>query len=385
MPAVPYLPLARITALHEKSLIEATTRVVRSGRYLLGPELAAFEHDYARFIGTEQCIGCGNGLDALTLILRAYRELGVLHTGDEVLVSAHTFVATFLAITENGLTPIPVEPRLDTLQLDGTQLDRHVTPRTRALLLVHLYGKCAFTPEIENFCQRHHLLLIEDNAQAHGLRAADGRRTGSLGDAAGHSFYPGKNLGAMGDGGAVTTNHPDLARMVRSLANYGSEEKYVFSRTGRNSRLDEMQAAILAAKLPALDADNARRQAVARRYMEEIRNPAIRVPDASLWSGAVFHIFPVLSPCRGELQAHFAQAGIGTLIHYPIAPHRQACYPRLNALPLPLTEQIAREELSLPCHPAMTDEETNSVIETANSFKATAPLRSGAQISQSGG
>lgn len=373
---LPYLPLGQINARLQNELLEATQRVVRSGRYLAGEELARFESEYARYIGTTHCIGCANGLDALTLILRAYKELGVLRNGDDILLSAHTFAATYLAVTENGLNPVPVEPRIDTLQLDPSKLEAALTPRTRALLLVHLYGLCAYTPQVALFCKAHGLQLIEDNAQAHGCRYTDENGTphltGSLGHAAGHSFYPGKNLGALGDAGAITTNNDALAAMVRKLGNYGSAEKYVFDVVGRNSRLDEIQAAVLSAKLPRLDADNRRRQAIARRYMAEIHNAQIKVPAPTVWSDAVFHIFPVLTPHREALRNHLEACGVATLIHYPIPTHLQTCYPQLNKLKLPVTEQICNEELSLPCHPAMTDADATLVIEACNAFTAAA-------------
>ena len=256
---IEYLSLQKINALHEQEIVEAVEKVVRSGWYLHGQVSERFERHYADFIGTRHCIGCGNGLDALTLIFRAYKELGVLHDGDEILVPANTFVASILSITENGLQPILVEPDYETLEIDERLIESHITDRTRALLLVHLYGRCAYTDEVAEQCRRHGLLLIEDNAQAHGCRYGN-KRTGSLGHAAAHSFYPGKNLGAMGDAGAVTTNDDQLAQMVRALGNYGSSRKYVFDYVGRNSRLDEIQAALLDVKLKYLDEDNKRRQ-----------------------------------------------------------------------------------------------------------------------------
>ena len=262
---IEYLSLQKINALHEQEIVEAVEKVVRSGWYLHGQATERFERHYADFIGTRHCIGCGNGLDALTLIFRAYKELGVLHDGDEILVPANTFVASILSITENGLQPILVEPDYETLEIDERLIESHITDRTRALLLVHLYGRCAYTDEVAEHCRRHGLLLIEDNAQAHGCRYGN-KRTGSLGHAAAHSFYPGKNLGAMGDAGAVTTDDDQLAQMVRALGNYGSARKYVFDHVGRNSRIDEIQAALLDVKLNYLDSDNTRRKEIADRY-----------------------------------------------------------------------------------------------------------------------
>lgn len=370
---VPYLPLNRITAMHADEIHQAVDHVVNSGWYLHGEATARFEQYYADYIGTKHCIGVANGLDALTLILRAYMEKGLLHEGDEVMVPANTFIASVLAITDNRLVPVLVEPRLDTFQIDDSLVEQAITPKTRALMLVHLYGRCAYTEHIAALCQRHHLLLIEDNAQVHGcLAPAVGcaaalpqPRTGSLGHAAAHSFYPGKNLGAMGDGGAVTTNDAQLAETVRALGNYGSHKKYVHDYLGRNSRLDELQAAVLDVKLRHLDADNARRQQIAAQYINKVKNPAIVLPTPS---ESVYHIFPVLSARRDELQAYLKDNGIETLIHYPIPPHRQRCYKEWSTLCLPVTEQISEQELSIPCHQAMTDEEVEAVITALNRF-----------------
>ena len=371
---IDYLPLNRITALHADEIHEAVSRVIDSGWYLRGEATARFEEDYARYIGTGHCIGVANGLDALSLILRAYIEMGQLQEGDEVIVPANTFIATILAITENRLVPVLVEPRIDTFQIDDSLIEQAVTPRTRALMLVHLYGRCAYTERIATICRCHNLLLLEDNAQAHGCyfsppvasaAALPQSRTGSLGHAAAHSFYPGKNLGALGDGGAVTTNDPDLATTIRSLANYGSSRKYVFDYRGRNSRLDELQAAVLSVKLKYLDADNAHRRDIATYYINKVKNPAIVLPTPS---ESVYHIFPVLCQRRDDLQRYLADNGVQTVIHYPIPPHRQHCYSEWAQLSLPVTEQIHAEELSLPCHPAMTKEETDRVVSLLNRF-----------------
>ena len=322
---IKFLDLQKITARHADEIRAAALRVIDSGWYLQGKENERFEADYARYIGTKHCVGCGNGLDALIWIFRAYVELGAMKPGDEVIVPANTYIATILAITENGLVPVLVEPREDTLQIDDSKIEAALTPRTKAVCIVHLYGRCACTEKILEICRSRGLKLIEDNAQAHGCLFA-GKKTGALGDAAGHSFYPGKNLGALGDGGAVTTNDPELASAVRSLANYGSTRKYVFKYRGRNSRLDEIQAAILGAKLPHLDEELSARKAVAKFYMENIKNPAVRVPALEDWNAHVFHLFPVLCSRRDELQKFLADNGVQTLIHYPIPPHKQECY-----------------------------------------------------------
>lgn len=371
---VNYLDLKKISDSFEPELSQAVVRVVSSGRYLLGEECSRFERDFSDYIGVAHSIGCANGLDALTLILRAYVEMGVMKPGDEVIVPANTYIASILAISENGLVPVLVEPNIDTMQIDDSLIENVITSRTRALMIVHLYGKCAYTEKIADICKKYNLKLIEDNAQAHGCRF-DVRRTGSLGDAAGHSFYPGKNLGALGDGGAVTTNDSLLAATIRRLANYGSDRKYVFDSLGINSRLDEIQAAVLSLKLKRLDADNSRRREIAYAYEKNIRNPFITIPAklASIDEDNVYHTFPILSEYRDELKEHLLSNGVATLIHYPIAPHKQKCYADKNILKysgdLSISEMIHRCELSLPISPVMTDEEVRIVIEAVNSFK----------------
>lgn len=362
-----YLELSKITAMHAAEIDEAVTRVVNSGWYLQGEEMQLFEQEYAAYTGTKYCIGCGNGLDSLTLILRAYIEMGVMKPGDEVIVPANTYIASILAISENGLRPVLVEPRLETFQIDDNLIEEVVTQRTRAVMIVHLYGRCAYTEKINDICQRHGLKLIEDNAQAHGCTYGN-RRTGSLGDAAGHSFYPGKNLGALGDAGAVTTDDKELADTVRALGNYGSSRKYVFDMKGRNSRIDELQAAALRVKLKYLDDDNAYRKAMARRYITEIKNKELRLPDDEFCRNSVHHIFPVLCKRRDNLQKFLSDNGVGTMIHYPVPPHRQRCYAELSGLKLPITEKIHREELSIPLNQTMTDDEVDTVIRLLNSF-----------------
>lgn len=380
---IPYLSLQKVTASHLKEIESAITKTIESGWYLKGEATERFEHDYAEYIGTRYCIGCGNGLDALTLIFRAYKELGAMADGDEVIVPANTFVASILSLSENGLKPVLVEPRPDTLEIDDSKIEAAITERTRAILLVHLYGRCAYTEKIGQLCHDHHLKLIEDNAQAHGCRyniqpSMFGlQRTGSLGHAAAHSFYPGKNLGALGDAGAVTTDDEKLASMVRSLGNYGSSRKYVFEHKGRNSRIDELQATVLDTKLKYLDEDNARRKVIAERYISEIDNPKITIPGATKTKSAkaiyalgdnVWHIFPILCDERDRLQEYLLDKGVQTAIHYPIPPHRQKAYSEWNGLQLPITEKIHREELSLPCNQTMTDKEVDEVIRLVNAF-----------------
>lgn len=356
-----YFDLQRYTAQHHEQLQEAVRRVVDSGWYLLGNEVNAFEKAYAQYIGTAHCVACGNGLDALSLIFKAYIEKGLLHQGDEILVPANTYIASIISITSNGLVPILVEPHPDTFQIDAQQLAKHIGRRTKGLLIVHLYGKCAFTDDLVSVCTQHQLLVIEDNAQAHGC-LWNGQRTGSIGHAAGHSFYPGKNLGALGDAGAVTTNDEEQANIIRALGNYGSSKKYVFDYVGQNSRMDEVQAAVLNEKLKWLDRDNERRVAIAQRYINSIRNTDVTLPTEAYLANNVFHIFPVLCAKREQLQLELHQRGIETIIHYPIPPHKQHCYSEWNGLSLPITERIHREELSLPLNPIMTDEEVDMVI-----------------------
>lgn len=366
---IPFLSLKDVTALHGDEINAAVNRVVKSGWYLQGEENERFEKNYAAYIGTNHAVGCANGLDALIWIFRAYIELGVMKRGDEVIVPANTYIATILAITENGLKPILVEPRIDTLEMDESKIEEYITEKTKAIVIVHLYGRLAWSEKIADICHRHGLKLVEDNAQAHGCMTADDRKTGSLGDAAGHSFYPGKNLGALGDGGAVTTNDTELAVTIRALANYGSQKKYVFKYCGRNSRLDEIQAAILDVKLKYLDEDNYHRKEVARYYYENIQNPLVTLPTLMPKEQNVYHLFPLLCEHRDALQQHLSENGIGTVIHYPIPPHRQECYKEWNGMSLPNTEYIASHELSLPIGPAITLEKVEKVVGLVNMFK----------------
>lgn len=365
---IKFLDLQKVTAKYSDEIHEAVNRVVDGGWYLQGKENEKFEADYAQYIGTKYCVGCANGLDALIWIFRAYIERGDFQPGDEVIVPANTYIASILAISENGLKPVLVEPDMKTYQIDDSKIEEAITERTKAILIVHLYGQCAYTDRIGDLCRKYNLKLIEDNAQAHGCKFG-GQKTGSLGDAAGHSFYPGKNLGALGDAGAVTTDDEELAKIIRAVANYGSTKKYVFKYIGRNSRLDEIQAAILDVKLHHLDEDVAIRKQVAKRYIEKIHNPLIVVPQVEDWGAHVFHIFPIRCARRDELQKYLADNGVQTIIHYPIPPHKQECYKMWNSFSFPVTEQIHNEELSLPMSPVMEEWEIEKVISLLNQFR----------------
>lgn len=367
MKTIKFLDLQKITQKYSTEIHEAVSRVIDSGWYLQGKENEKFEADYSAYIGTKYTVGCANGLDALIWIFRAYVEMGVMKPGDEVIVPANTYIASILAISENGLKPVLVEPSIETYQIDDSKIEEAITERTKGILIVHLYGQCAYTEKIGELCKKYNLKLIEDNAQAHGCKFK-GQRTGSLGDAAGHSFYPGKNLGAFGDAGAVTTNDEELAKVVRAVANYGSTRKYVFKYIGRNSRLDEIQAAVLDVKLKYLDNDIAIRKQVAKYYIEHITNPEIITPIVKDWDAHVFHIFTIRCKRRDELQKYLAENGIQTIIHYPIPPHKQECYKEWNNLTFPITEQIHNEELSLPMSPVMTNEEIDYVVNVLNKF-----------------
>ena len=382
---IKFLDVKGITQLHSDEIHKALSRVVDSGWYLHGCENAAFEQHYAQFIGTNHCVGVANGLDALACIYRAYIEMGVMKPGDEVIVPANTYIASILALTENGLKPVLVEPDLTTLEMDDSLIEQVITSRTRSILIVHLYGRCAYTERIGALCRRYNLKLVEDNAQAHGCQVpvqsiqrknsslftlhSSFQRTGSLGDAAGHSFYPGKNLGALGDAGAVTTDDKELAETIRALANYGSGRKYVFKYRGRNSRLDELQAAVLDVKLKYLDEDNARRQQIADYYYDNISHPLVTLPQRIPHVSNVYHIFPILCSERDRLQEYLARQGIQTLIHYPIPPHKQECYRQWSTLHLPVTERIHRQELSIPISPVLSFDDVQTVVRAINAFE----------------
>ena len=373
---IPFLSLKDITDLHREEINEAVLRVVNNGWYLQGKENELFEEHYSKYIGCKYTIGCANGLDALIWIFRAYMEMGVMKPGDEIIVPANTYIATILAITENNLIPVLVEPKANTLEIDDSLIEAHITPKTKAIAVVHLYGRVAITPKLLELCKNYNLKLVEDNAQAHGcVYAPTGQRTGSIGDAAGHSFYPGKNLGALGDGGAVTTNDSGLSAVVRALANYGSQTKYVFKYTGRNSRLDEIQAAVLDVKLKYLEKDNRYRKGVAAYYIEHLNNKYVTLPDTLPMEQNVFHLFPIFfgEGKRDALRDYLERNGVGTVIHYPSPPHKQECYanevwnkPQLS---LPITEKIANEELSLPIGPSISLKDVAEVVRLINNFK----------------
>ena len=373
---IPFLSLKDVTALHSAEINEAVSRVINSGWYLQGKENEQFERHYSEYIGCNYTVGCANGLDALIWIFRAYIEMGVMKPGDEVIVPANTYIATILSITENGLIPVLVEPKPDTLEIDDSLIEAAISSRTKAIAIVHLYGRISYTDRIGALCKQYNLKLVEDCAQSHGCKFYDGRVTGNIGDAAGHSFYPGKNLGALGDGGAVTTNDPELAATVRTLANYGSQKKYIFKYAGRNSRLDEIQAAVLDVKLKYIQEDNAKRKVVAHYYYEHINNPLITLPSLLHDDQNVYHLFPVMvkgETNRDRLYSFLADKGVGTVCHYPIPPHKQECYIKetwnVPQLSLPITERLAEEELSLPIGPAMTMGDAEEVVKLVNSFR----------------
>ena len=372
---IPFLSLKDVTALHGVEINEAVSRVVNNGWYLQGQENEQFEEHYSKYIGCKYTIGCANGLDALIWIFRAYIEMGIMQPGDEIIVPANTYIATILAITENNLIPVLVEPKLNTLEINDDLIEAYITPKTKAIAVVHLYGRLAITSKILELCKKYNLKLVEDNAQAHGcVYTPTGQRTGSVGDAAGHSFYPGKNLGALGDGGAVTTNDPELAVAVRTLANYGSQKKYVFKYTGRKFRLDEIQAAVPNVKLNYLERDNQHRKDIAAYYIGHLNNKYVTLPDTLPMEQNAFHLFPILvgEGKRDALHDYLGRNGVGTVIHYPIAPHNQECYvnevwnkPQLS---LPITEKIANEELSLPIGPTISFEDVAEVTRLINEF-----------------
>lgn len=438
---IQFLDIQKITASFEPELSSAFSRVIKKGWFIHGEEVSTFEKEYAEYTGTKHCIGVANGLDALRLILRAYMEMGVMKEGDEVIVPANTYIASILAITENRLVPILVEPEINTYNLDISLVEQHITKRTKAIMVVHLYGQVCWSQKLEEVAQKYNLKVIEDNAQAAGammmaqsserraqekkakgagLRAQGEetlrsalcalRRTGSLGDAAGHSFYPGKNLGALGDGGAVTTDDDELAGIVRAIANYGSQKKYVNEYKGLNSRLDEIQAAVLRVKLARLDADNQHRREIAQYYLDNIKHPDIILPqingtelraqsteqkdslltthDSPLTSHVsrlnssslrpapsalrldhVWHLFVIRHSERDRLQKYLNDNNIQTLIHYPIPPHKQKAYSDWGSLNLPITEKIHKEVISLPISQVMTIDEAKAVVECINHFK----------------
>lgn len=403
---IKFLDIQKITSSFEPEISMAVERVIKRGWFLLGEEAQSFEKEYSEYIGSKHCIGVANGLDALRLILKAYIEMGFMKEGDEVIVPANTFIASILAITDNRLKPILAEPDINTYNLDISCIEQHITPRTRAIMVVHLYGQACWSKQLEEIAEKYHLKIVEDNAQAAGaivshsklhapsflnvkykketnsirsetrdLKHGTLRRTGSLGDAAGHSFYPGKNLGALGDGGAVTTNDDNLASVIRSFANYGSGKKYVHEYKGLNSRLDEIQAAVLGVKLVRLDADNQKRREIAHYYCNKIANPDIILPTINCQSAIidhfshVWHLFVIRHAKRDHLQKYLAGHGVQTLIHYPIPPHKQKAYKIWNQVCLPVTEKIHKEVLSLPISQIMEHTEVQKIVSLINKFE----------------
>jgi dTDP-4-amino-4,6-dideoxygalactose transaminase len=370
-----FLDLKGLNRSFEPDLSAAVQRVLDSGWYLLGKEVKAFEDEYARYVGCRHCIGVANGLDALRLILKAYIEIGAMKEGDEVIVPANTYIASILAITDNRLKPVLVEPDVNTYNINPFLIEEKITNRTKAIMIVHLYGQNAMHPEIQRLVDKYNLKLVEDNAQAQGCYYGE-RRTGSLGHAAGHSFYPGKNLGALGDAGSVTTDDDELAAVVRMLGNYGSAKKYVNDYQGLNSRLDEIQAAVLRVKLKRLDEDNQKRRNAAACYLGHIKHPEIVLPEKEQESSIVtadkchvWHVFVVRCKSRDRLQRYLAENGIQTLIHYPVPPHKQKAYANWNTLDLPITEQMHQEVISIPISPVIQNEEISQVCRVVNSFK----------------
>lgn len=369
---VKLLDLQAITMQHGDEYKAAVNRVIESGWFLQGNENKQFEADYAKYIGTDECIAVANGLDALYLIMRAYKEMGVMQDGDEIIVPANTYIATIIGITRNNLVPVLVEPTFDNLEIDIDKIEAAITPKTKGIMIVHLYGRVAYNDKLGEICKKHNLKLMEDCAQSQGC-AWKGVKTGALGNAATHSFYPGKNLGAFGDAGAVTTSDKELASVVRALANYGSQKKYVFKYVGMNSRMSEPDAAVLDVKLKYLDEDNKKRQELAAYYYDNIKNPLITLPSRIADENNVYHQFPIFCERRDELQKFLADNGVQTLIHYPIPPHHQECYekeswntPRLS---LPITEKIHEQELSIPMNQVVSMEEAKIVVDVLNAFK----------------
>lgn len=366
---ITFLDLQAVNHQYHQELKAACARVIDSGWYIMGNELNEFEIEFARYCGTKHAIGVANGLDALNLVLRAWKELGKLQSGDEVIVQANTYIASILAITENDLVPVLVEPNPETFNLEPTQVKAAITSRTKAILPVHLYGQLSPMPELMAIAAEFDLLVLEDCAQAHGAEL-QGKRAGNWGHAAGFSFYPGKNLGALGDAGAVTTNEDELAQTIRALRNYGSHKKYENLYQGVNSRLDEIQAAMMRVKLPYLEGETARRQSIAHSYRTRITNSLVKLPSVEHERTHVWHLFVIRSEVREQLQQWLSEQGIQTLIHYPIPPHKQKAYPEFQDYRLPLTEQIHQQVLSLPMDPTMSDEAVTKVIHAVNGFKA---------------
>ena len=364
---IKFLDLYSINQAHKQELKDAFERVLDAGWFIMGAELKKFENDFAAYCGTKHAIGVANGLDALILIIRAYKELEVFEEGDEIIVPSNTFIASILAVSANNLVPVLVEPDLDSYNIDQDLIEAKITTKTKAILPVHLYGQLCDMVNINKIALKHNLKVIEDCAQSHGATIHE-RRAGNFGDAAGHSFYPGKNLGALGDGGAVTTNNDELASTIRALANYGSHVKYKNKYQGLNSRLDELQAALLGVKLKTLDTDTEIKRKIAARYLSEIRNDKIKLPKVPEQSAHVWHLFVIRTADRDQLQQYLADNGIQTVIHYPIPPHKQEAYKEWNGLSYPISEQIHAEVLSMPLSPVMPPEQVDKVIEVLNNY-----------------
>lgn len=369
---IPFLDLQNINAQYRNELIEACTRVIDSGWYIGGSELESFEQQFAEYCGTQYAIGVANGLDALILTLRAWKELSKLKDGDEIIVPSNTYIASILAITANDLIPVLVEPDLQSFNIDPLKIEAAITDKTKAILPVHLYGQLADMSSIMAIAKANNLLVLEDSAQSHGA-SIDGKKAGNWGDASGFSFYPGKNLGALGDAGAVTTNDAELAAMLKALRNYGSHEKYKNLVAGVNSRLDEIQAAMLSVKLPHLDKEIEHRRIIADLYLKGINNPVIHLPlngvDAKKYEQHVWHLFVIRTEKRNELQKYLSENGIQTLIHYPIPPHQQEAYREWNHLSYPISEQLHSEVLSLPMGPTLSLDDVIRVIDICNTFE----------------
>lgn len=362
---IQFLDLKKINESYEADFQEKLKLVLENGWYILGNEVIAFESSFANYCGTKYCVGVGNGFDALVLIFKAYILLGKIQKGDEIIVSANTYIASILAILEADLIPVLVEPKLEKYNIDPNLIAEKITSKTKAILVVHLYGQLAEMDRINEIANQNSLLVIEDAAQTHGAVSGFGK-SGNLSDAAAFSFYPGKNLGALGDGGAVTTNDEELAKTIQSLRNYGSEAKYKNEYIGVNSRLDELQAAFLNVKLPNLDAENNVRRFIAKRYLSEIKNDKIALPFWDFSENHVFHLFVIRTEKRNELQQYLLDNGIQTMIHYPIPPHKQKAFSSWNNLSFPITEKIHNEILSLPISPVLTDDEVGFIIEKLN-------------------
>lgn len=366
---IKFLDLHTLNARFETEFQEEFKKFLDAGYYVLGKNVKSFEKEYAAYCGTKHCIGVSNGLDALTLILEAYKILGKLQEGDEIIVPANTYIASILGITKAGLTPVLVEPNIETFNIEASEIEAAITWKTRAILVVHLYGQLTDMNDIQHIAKKQNLLVMEDAAQAHGAENTDGKRAGNLSDAAGFSFYPTKNLGALGEAGAVTTNDEALAEVISKLRNYGSSSKYVNQYKGVNNRLDEIQAAFLRVKLPHLDADNEARRQVALRYLNEIKNPFITLPTYQQDASHVFHQFVVRTSNRTALRAHLTANEIGTLIHYEIPPHKQEAYKEWNHLHFPITEKIHAECVSLPINPILKSKEVTHIISVLNNYK----------------